>query len=46
MISAVKSLSIALALAAGVVALSNRPDPNLEVIAQSQVDRPVIYQIA
>ena len=46
MISAVKSLSIALALAAGVVALSNQPKPNLEVIAQSQVDRPVIYQIA
>ena len=46
MISAVKSLSIALTLAAGVVAMSNQPESNLEVIAQSQVDRPVIYQIA
>lgn len=43
MISAVKSLSIALALA---LTLNNQPEPDPEVIVQSQVDRPVIYQIA
>lgn len=46
MITAIKSLSVALALSAGVVALSNQAERNPETIAQSQVDRPVIYQIA
>lgn len=45
MISAIKSLSIAIALSASVFALSNQTARDLEVIAQSQVDRPVIYQI-